>query len=201
MSLINNGNKCSRHGNSGELSSRSLGSCGTVHAEIRHCSRRPGLDTDVHKSLDLLCDHFIILTFCLTTERFWHEVAIFISEIHFGVNPWLFKCVFLKKGSKHSVKAMAFWWLQAPLDCSRCTNNTLNDSLSLLNQDYFFYTHFLRFHCLLVFVAWSWVISGIFPLSEMVNSRLTELDIYLPVYLFKTDKIMIHRMILINTEW
>ncbi len=97
MSLINNRNKCSRHGNSGELSCRSLGSCGTVHAEIRHCSRRPGLDTDVHKSLDLLCDHFIILKFCLTTERFWHEVAIFISEIHFGVNPWLYKCVFLKK--------------------------------------------------------------------------------------------------------
>ncbi len=97
MSLINNRNKCSRHGNSGELSCRSLGSCSTVHAEIRHCSRRPGLDTDVHKSLDLLCDHFIILKFCLTTERFWHEVAIFISEIHFGVNPWLYKCVFLKK--------------------------------------------------------------------------------------------------------
>ncbi len=201
MSLINNGNKCSRHGNSGELSSRSLGSCGTVHAEIRHCSRRPGLDTDVHKSLDLLCDHFIILTFVLRLSVFGTR-SLYLSRRF--ILEWIpdFSSVFSsKKGSKHSVKAMAFWWLQAPLDCSRCTNNTLNDSLSLLNQDSFFYTHFLRFHCLLVFVAWSWVISGIFPLSEMVNSRLTELDIYLPVYLFKTDTIMIHRMILINTEW
>lgn len=81
MSLINNRNKCSRHGNSGELSCRSLGSCGTVYTEIRHCSWRPGLDTDVHKSLDLLCDHFIILKFCFTTERFWHEVLYFSQRL------------------------------------------------------------------------------------------------------------------------